>query len=128
MIRVNRRLPTAVCAITMALVAIGVAAADQEIRFKRGATSAKITGYLSGSQEVCYSLKARSGQHMKVDADGKGAIVGEITMPDGRKEGQPGGPFFDSDLTETGDYRVCLSESPRGDRWKGQFTLTVEIR
>jgi len=100
--------------------------ADQQIRFKPGATSAEVKGYLSGSKRVCYTLKAHSGQHMKLDANGEGATVVDVTKPDGEKEGQPGG--FDADLSEAGVYRICVSEGNRGEHWKGPFTLRVEIK
>lgn len=123
-----RRWLTAICMLGLVLIALEASASVQRIRFKRGATSANVTGYLSGSRQICYVLNARSGQHMKLQAEGKGATVGEVTMPSGNKDGQPGGVFFDNDLTESGDYRVCISASNMGERWKGAFTLTVEIR
>jgi hypothetical protein len=101
--------------------------ADLEIRFKRGATEAHVSGRLSAAQEVCYALTARSGQKMKLNADGKGAITIQVTPPHGDTEGEPGG-VLEMDLTETGKYRVCLAESKMGDPWKGTFTLNVRIR
>jgi len=100
--------------------------AERQIRFKPGATGAEVVGYLSGSNRVCYTLKARSGQHMKLEANGKGATVVEVTEPDGKKAGQPGG--FEDDLGEAGTYRICVSEGDRGEHWKGPFTLRVEIQ
>ena len=100
--------------------------ADERIRFKPGATSAEVKGYLSGSEKKCYTLRARNGQHIKVEADGEGSTVVEVTKPDGQKEGQPGG--FDDNLAESGKYRICVSESDRGEHWKGPFTLQVEIK
>jgi len=100
--------------------------ADERIRFKPGVTSAEVKGYLSGSDKKCYTLRARNGQHMKVEADGEGSTVVEVTKPDGEKEGEPGG--FDDDLSETGNYRICVSEGNRGEHWNGPFTLHVEIK
>ena len=100
--------------------------ADQQIRFKPGATNVEVKGYLSGSDQVCYTLKARSGQHMKLEAKGKGATVLEVAKPDGEKEGQPGG--FEDDLGETGTYRICVSEGNRGEHWQGPFTLKIEVK
>ena len=113
--------------VALLLILVVSSAADERIRFKRGAISAQATGYLNGSHEVCYLLKARSGQHMKVEADAKGSTVIEVAAPSGKKEGEPGGEF-EQDLSETGDYRICVSESDRGEHWKGQFKLTVEVR
>ena len=115
-----------VLAVILSLPMTTWSAADQRIRFKRGATSAHATGYLSGAGEVCYLLKAHGGQHMKVEVEAKGATVIEVSTPTGEKDGEPGG-MHEEDLAETGDYRICVSEHNMGEHWKGQFTLTVEI-
>jgi hypothetical protein len=113
--------------IVLTLIMVLSSAADERIRFKRGATSAQAAGYLSGSLKVCYLLKALGGQHMKVKAEAKGSTMLEVTTPSGAKNGEPGGEL-EEDLPETGDYRICVSESSMGEHWKGQFKLTVEIR
>ncbi|MGC2661804.1 MAG: hypothetical protein WA324_27920 [Bryobacteraceae bacterium] len=102
--------------------------ADREIRFKHGATDAHVSGHLSNSQEVCYALIARNGQKMKLDANAKnGAITINVTSPDGNTQGEPGGSLG-MDLSQTGKYRVCLTESMMGDPWSGSFTLNVAIK
>jgi hypothetical protein len=109
------------------LLSLSGYAADPQIHFKRGATSAKVSGYLDGAAPRCYTLIARRSQHMKLDAEGKGAITIELTSPSGEKEGEPGGAM-EKKLSESGAYRVCLTESRRGEAWKGPFTLAVDIR
>jgi hypothetical protein len=64
---------------------------------------------------------------MKVEIEAKGPTVIEVSTPTGNKDGEPGG-VLEEDLAETGDYHVCVSEHKMGEPWKGQFTLTVEIR
>jgi hypothetical protein len=103
-------------------------AAEPYIRFVNGQARAAVSGRLSGSKAVCYRLRARSGQHMKVSVAADGPISGEVASPSGTREGQPGDHFYDSDLHESGDYRVCLYESPRAEYWRGGFTMTVELK
>jgi hypothetical protein len=122
----RRTLQSVVIAVVLTLPLSVFSAADQQIRFKRGATSAHATGYLSGGGDVCYLVKAHGGQHMKAEVEAKGATVIEISTPTGEKDGEPGG-MLEEDLAETGDYRICVSEHNMGEHWKGQFTLTVEI-
>lgn len=99
------------------------------IHFKRGATSASMRGYLRGGwDEEYFVLRARTGQHMRVEIKGDGATVGVVMAPSGKQEGQPGGVVFDDDLTETGDYRIRVSEHLMAEAWRGHFTLKVEVR
>lgn len=99
------------------------------INFKRGATSASVRGYLRGGRdEEYFVLRAKAGQHMRVEIVGDGAMVGVVYAPSGKQEGQPGGVVFDDDLTETGDYRIRVSEHLMAEAWRGYFTLKVEVR
>lgn len=101
----------------------------RRIRFKTGATAARVKGSLKGiNDEALFVLHARSGQHMRVNISGAGATRGVVTFPSGKQDGQPGGTIFDDQLTETGDYRIRVTESSMGEVWRGSFVLEVEIR
>lgn len=101
---------------------------ERRIRFKRGATVARVTGHLKGiNDEALFVLRARKGQHMRVEITGQGATRGFITSPSGEENGAPGGVVFDEDLTETGDYHIRVTESQMAEEWKGTFTLKVTI-
>ncbi|MBD0373648.1 MAG: hypothetical protein ICV60_22630 [Pyrinomonadaceae bacterium] len=101
----------------------------RRIRFRQGATVAKVRGALKGvGDEALFVLRARSGQHMRVNISGDGPTRGTVTFPSGKQDGQPGGLIFDDALTETGDYRIRVTESSMADSWRGSFVLEVEIR
>jgi len=104
------------------------ASPERRIRFKRGATTARVKGYLKGiNDEALFVLRARRGQHMRVEMTGQGATRGFITSPSGEENGAPGGVVFDEELKETGDYHIRVTESQMADEWKGSFVLKVTI-
>jgi hypothetical protein len=103
------------------------------IRFARGAISAQMRGRLTRdkSAEAAYVLGAKAGDHMIVNiiplTDGL-ATAGEVTSPSGKQDGQHGGVIFNSDLTETGDFRIRVTRNLMGtERADGEFILEVVI-
>lgn len=101
----------------------------RRIKFKSGATVARMRGSLNGiNDKALFVLRARSGQHMKVNISGAGPTRGIVLFPSGKQDGAPGGIIFDDVLTETGDYHIRVTESSMGDAWRGSFVLEVEIR
>src|SRR2546425_11243556 len=102
--------------------------APQRVTFARGATGARATGYLRGMNDAAeFVLRAKAGQHMRVEINARGATRGMVTFPSGKQEGAPGGVIFDDNIDENGDYRIGVSESSMGDAWRGRFVLKVEI-
>jgi len=102
--------------------------APQRIVFARGATVARATGYLRGNRDSAwFVLRAGAGQHMRVNINARNATHGTVISPTGKQETQPGGMVFDDDLSETGDYKIGVSESPMANAWRGSFTVVVEI-
>jgi len=102
--------------------------APQRVTFARGATVARATGYLRGMKDAAeFVLRARAGQHMRVEVSARGATRGMLTFPSGKEVGAPGGVFFDDNIDESGDYRIRVTESSMGDAWRGSFVLKVEI-
>ena len=56
--------------------------APQRVYFARGATEARVTGYLRGIRdEAVFVLRAKAGQHMRVDIRGRGATRGMVMFP-----------------------------------------------
>ena len=109
-------------------VAATVPSKEIRIRFKKGATKTVVTGRLKGiNDEVVFVLRARAGQHMRVNIKGKGATRGVVIFPSGQQDGGPGGLIFDGEITENGDYRIRVTESSMAEAWRGTFTLKVEI-
>jgi len=102
--------------------------APQRIAFARGATVARATGYLRGLRDSAwFVLRLGAGQHMRVEVDARGGTHGTVISPSGKQETQPGAIVFDDDLSETGDYKIGVSESNMGNSWRGNFTLKVEV-
>jgi hypothetical protein len=102
--------------------------APQRISFARGSTVVRVTGYLRGvNDQALYVLRARAGQHMRVEINGRGPTRGTVSFPSGKQDGQPGGLIFDDTIDEAGDYRIRVTESSMGEAWRGSFTLRIEI-
>jgi hypothetical protein len=100
----------------------------QRVTFARGATVARATGYLRGVNDAAlFVLRARAGQRMRVEINGRGSTRGMVIFPSGKQDGQPGGIIFDDNIDESGDYRIRVTESSMGDAWRGSFVLKVEI-
>lgn len=100
----------------------------RRIVFARGATVARATGYLRGVRdEAWFVLRAKSGQHMRVEIRGRGPTRGIIVFPSGKQDGGPGGVIYDGVIDESGDFKIRVTESSMGEAWRGRFTLTVKI-
>jgi hypothetical protein len=98
----------------------------QRVYFARGATEARATGYLRGIRdEAVFVLRAKAGQHMRVDIRGRGATRGMVIFPDGQQDGAPGGVIFDGILPITGDYRIRVTESSMANAWSGSITVII---
>jgi hypothetical protein len=50
---------------------------------------------------------------------------GVVIYPSGKQDGGPGGIVFDSDLTETGKYRIRVTQRQGGI--SGKFRLSLKI-
>ena len=102
--------------------------APQRVTFARGATVARVTGYLRGMNDYAlFVLRAKAGQHMRVEINAFGATRGMVIFPSGKQDGAPGGVIFDDDIDENGDYRIRVTESSMGDPWRGRIVLKIEI-
>jgi hypothetical protein len=102
--------------------------APQRVYFARGATQARVKGYLRGIRdEAVFVLRAQAGQHMRVEIQARGATRGMVIFPNGQQDGAPGGVFFDGSLPVTGDYRIRVTESSMADPWSGSFTLVIDV-
>ena len=100
----------------------------RRIVFARGATVARVTGYLKRiDDEAWFVLRVKSGQAMHVEIKGRGPTRGVIVFPSGKQDGGPGGVIFDNETDEDGDYKIRVSESMMAEEWRGRFTLTVRI-
>ena len=103
------------------------------ITFKRGATSAEVTGTLSGyGSSKTYVIRVRGGQILTTRSTGKNPVTLEITAPPGST--------YEPDLaadchdrheispTAAGDYRIRVTECQKADPWRGSFRFRVSVR
>jgi hypothetical protein len=112
------------------LVATARAEVPRRIHFQRGRTSAEMTGrFTSKVTESLFVVHASKNQHMKVEIrplTPNLITAGTVTAPSGKSDGAPGGVIFDSDLTETGDYRIRVFE--REQNIPGRFAVRVDLK
>ena len=102
------------------------------IRFTTGAISAQVRGrFTPVNERVRYVIKARKGDHMVVNIIPvtRGLTMsGTVRSPSGQGDGGPGGIIMNSDLEESGDYIVEVSQHTMGSNYKsGSFILEVVI-
>src|SRR5258708_5302047 len=114
--------------VAVILFSSSIAQSQTRVYFAHGATRTTARGYLRGIRdEANFVLRAKSGQHMRVEIRGRGATRGVVIFPSSGQDGGPGGVVFDGVLPDTGDYRVRVTESSMADAWRGNFTLIVDI-
>ena len=118
----------------MVVVAFTVATAQTEklsasYKVRSGKlTVARATGYLRGVRdEAWFVLRAKPGQHMRIEIRGRGPTRGVVVFPSGKQDGGPGGVIYEGVIDESGDYKIRVTESSMAEAWRGRFTLTVKI-
>ena len=112
------------------LIAVVNSAADSQTRiyFAPGATRSTVRGYLRGiNDQAFFVLRAKAGQHMRVEIRGRGPTRGEVMFPSGGQDGGPGGVVFDGIIPDNGDYRIRVTESSMAEAWRGNFTLVIDV-
>jgi hypothetical protein len=126
--RVLNRSLAAMATVAFLISSVPAQKGPQRVYFARGATVARVTGHLNGvGDEAVFVLRAGSGQHMRVEINGRGATRGVVIFPSGRQDGGPGGVVFDGNIDETGNYRIRVTESSMANEWRGSFVLKIEI-
>lgn len=106
----------------------------EPIKFAKGATSAIVTGKLSGfDDEKTYSIAVGKGQAMSVEQVNPGDKRTSIWLTDPK-----GGDASDADLscnnkkqvkpTLAGTYIIKVSECMKADPWKGIYAIKVTMK
>jgi hypothetical protein len=125
--KLSRYLSFAATAIALTFLQSSVHA-QTRVYFARGATRATVRGSLRGMRdEANFVLRARTGQHMRVEIKGQGPTRGTVRFPSGGGDGGPGGVVFDGILPDSGDYGIRVTESSMANAWRGNFTLIIDI-
>ena len=125
--------------LTGALLALSAPAGADGIKtvpvhFKKGASSATLTGHLTGDQTIDYVLGAKAGQVMSVTMTTSNDASYFNVLPPGSNDeaifiGSTEGNEFGGTLSQSGDYkvRVYLMRSAARNHEKADFTLQVAI-
>jgi len=115
------------------LMAAGSTSEQTRVRFKKGATSAVLTGKLSNyKQKRVFLVRVRGDQMMSITSIGHHAVSVWV-------EGPPGSGY-EQDLaadchgnsafgpTVKGDYKITVQECQKADQWRGTFKVKVTVR
>jgi hypothetical protein len=96
--------------------------AQTRIAFKRGKSSATVSGRLSANASRVYVVAAREGQTMKLAT--KGDVSYEILGKNyaSMMSGSP--DFSEYNLVKTGDFQIKITSNQKATN----FTLTVTIK
>jgi hypothetical protein len=109
---------------------VGAERNDHPIIFNAGQMRAYAEGQFSRKvHEVYFSFQARVGQHLLVKIiplTPDLMTAGVVIYPSGKQDGGPGGTILDSELTESGKYRIRVTQ--RQTKIKGRFQVLVELQ
>ncbi len=105
----------------------------ERVRFARGASSATLTGRITGYQMVDYLVNARAGQRMTVRFSTRGRFTYFLVRGPGSEQnlfdGSTSGNNADFLLEESGDYRIRVflmrNAARRGE--SSTYSLTVRV-
>ena len=103
----------------------------KRITFKKGATTAVVTGKLMGYKgEVNYVIRLRAGQRLQISSD-KSITLAEVANPAGEdvvdRAANCNG-MADVSPTVAGDYKITVVECQKADAWRGTFKLKIVVK
>jgi hypothetical protein len=115
-------------ACTSASAQQGGKAEPNRIAFKRGATSAMVTGTVRNDQQAEYVFSARKGQQVTVHVTStpKQSCAFELRGPENDVIGSEQ-LYYSGALPATGDYLVFVSR-PGEPRGRSTYKLKVEVK
>lgn len=111
------------------LCCVAEAEGARTIRLPPPGKSIQIEGKLHGmADHKEFIFRGTIGIKVKIELSGAGPLRGEVTFPShGKHEGAPGGMVLDEPLTESGRYRLRVSESSMGESWDGRFKVNISV-
>ncbi len=129
----NYKLKTAAIAL-LVTVATAISVSAQKptrIAFKKGATSAVVTGKLSGyGSKRVFVIRVKAGQRMVVEGIGSRPVTIWIEGPPGYEQDLAadchGRTLIDPTLA--GDFTLTVAECQKADPWRGTFRVRVSVR
>ncbi|MFM9905972.1 MAG: hypothetical protein ACKVQJ_15525 [Pyrinomonadaceae bacterium] len=102
------------------------------ITFKAGATSATVTGTLTGyKSHRTFVIRVLEGQTLTTESTGKNHITIGIDAPPGStyEQDMAADCHDHNEVTPTakGDYKITVTECTKADPWKGSFKFKVVV-
>jgi len=120
--------------VALAMTAGGAVAAQEVVHFKRGASSATLSGTIKGYDGKDYRVGAKAGQAISVLFEPKNKSCYFNVLPPGSDDaaifiGSSSGNEFTANLRQTGDYviRVYLMRNAARRNERCDYRFTVEI-
>lgn len=128
-----KTLSIAAAVVVVFTITAASAAAQTRITFKRGATSAVVTGYLRGYKDhKTFVIHVRKGQVLHTSYVGAHHISVFIEGPRGSGYEQDMAADCHSeneiDPTARGDYILDVWECKKADPFRGRFRLRVTVK
>lgn len=121
--------------VAAALIAVFIIAAGAQTRinFKRGATSAVVTGTLNSYKtQRTYIIRVRKGQILSTENVGSHHITVSVEAPKGVDWEQDMDMSCHStaevDPTAAGDYKITVTECMKADPFRGRFRLKITVK
>ncbi|MGB3265634.1 MAG: hypothetical protein WBA89_16945 [Microcoleus sp.] len=103
--------------------AILIAQRQQQIKFKRGASSAEVKGGVARGEVMIYLIRAKQGQTMNIEIQSvEGNAVFKVVDPNTNAVAE-GEKSWSGKLPQTGQYQVVVGT----ERGGASYTLSVAI-
>lgn len=109
-------------------VAQGGKAEPLRVQFKRGTTSAKLSGTVRGTEQFEYVVAARAGQWMFVEVTSAPSDSAIFLVNDPAGEEGAYQYYWSGTLKQTGDYLISISKPPAYAASHFMLTVTIEAR
>jgi hypothetical protein len=109
-------------------IAQGGKAEPLRVQFKRGTTSATITGSIRGDEEFEYVAAAKAGQWMFVEVTSVPSDSATFIIKDPAGEEGASHYYWSDTLAQTGDYLISISKPPAYGVSRFTLTVTIESR
>ena len=121
--------------VTLAVVAFFASTAFSQttrIKFKKGATSATVSGTMKSYKNTrTYVIKVKAGQTLTTEDVGTHPITLGIEGPKGSgyEQDMAADCHSHNEITPTaaGDYTITVTECQKADAWKGTYKLKISV-
>jgi hypothetical protein len=106
------------------------------INFRKGATTASVSGYLNGYKDrKVFLIRVRRGQTLQTEQIKSENSMRYVTVSIDTPTGEEAGDWDAScnsdkliERTRAGDYRITVFECQKAAAWRGRFTLRVAVK